>query len=229
MFNEIIITFKTQYIHCQILNLIYFKLRQRELFRVLKAYSILNSEEIGYCQAQAPVAAMLLMHMPAEEAFWCLVAICQRYLPGYYNEGLEAILIEGDVLEYLLEKVAPSVHRHLTKQHLDPVLYMVEWFMCIYVRTLPWPSVLRVWDIFFCEGVEVLFRVGLVLLKYSFIKPKVIKRCPSMYETANVLRNLDANVTNETFLVNHILGLDINEDDMRRAYDKAVQKRKASG
>lgn len=88
MFNEIIITFKTQYIHCQILNLIYFKLRQRELFRVLKAYSILNSEEIGYCQAQAPVAAMLLMHMPAEEAFWCLVAICQRYLPGYYNEGL---------------------------------------------------------------------------------------------------------------------------------------------
>lgn len=24
--------------------------------------------------------------------------------------------------------------------------------MCIFARTLPWASVLRVWDMFFCEG-----------------------------------------------------------------------------
>ena len=41
---------------------------QSELFRVLKAYSILNPID-GYFQGQAPVAAMLVMHMPAEEAF----------------------------------------------------------------------------------------------------------------------------------------------------------------
>lgn len=29
---------------------------------------------------------------------------------------------------------------------------MTEWFMCIFARTLPWASVLRVWDMFFCEG-----------------------------------------------------------------------------
>lgn len=61
--------------------------RQAELFRVLKAYSVLNPID-GYFQGQAPVAAMLVMHMPAEEAFWCLVAICERYLPGYYSQGL---------------------------------------------------------------------------------------------------------------------------------------------
>lgn len=37
---------------------------QKDLFRVLKAYSILNEKD-GYCQAQAPIAATLLMHMPA--------------------------------------------------------------------------------------------------------------------------------------------------------------------
>lgn len=39
--------------------------RQQDLFRVLKAYTLYRPEE-GYCQAQAPVAAVLLMHMPAE-------------------------------------------------------------------------------------------------------------------------------------------------------------------
>lgn len=43
-------------------------------------------------------------------------------------------------------------YRHLKKFKIDPILYMTEWFMCIFSRTLPWASVLRVWDIFFCEG-----------------------------------------------------------------------------
>lgn len=39
--------------------------RQQDLFRVLKAYTLYRPEE-GYCQAQGPIAAVLLMHMPAE-------------------------------------------------------------------------------------------------------------------------------------------------------------------
>lgn len=39
--------------------------RQQGLFDVLKAYSLFRPDE-GYCQAQAPIAAVLLMHMPAE-------------------------------------------------------------------------------------------------------------------------------------------------------------------
>jgi len=39
--------------------------RQQDLFRVLKAYTLYRPDE-GYCQAQAPIAAVLLMHMPAE-------------------------------------------------------------------------------------------------------------------------------------------------------------------
>ncbi|RXM96433.1 TBC1 domain family member 10B [Acipenser ruthenus] len=62
---------------------------QQDLYRILKAYTVYRPEE-GYCQAQAPVAAVLLMHMPAEQAFWCLVQVCEKYLPGYYSAGLKS-------------------------------------------------------------------------------------------------------------------------------------------
>ncbi len=64
---------------------IYEHIGQSELFKVLKAYSVYKPSD-GYCQAQAPIAAALLMNMPAEEAFWCLVCICENYIPGNYNK-----------------------------------------------------------------------------------------------------------------------------------------------
>ena len=54
------------------------------LFNVLKAYAVHN-KEVGYCQAQGPIAALLLMHMPEEDAFWMLVRISDVYLKGYFK------------------------------------------------------------------------------------------------------------------------------------------------
>ena len=41
------------------------------------------------------IAGMLLMIMPAEQAFWCLVSIMDKYLPGYFSDGLLAIQLDG--------------------------------------------------------------------------------------------------------------------------------------
>ncbi|KAK2523069.1 Tbc1d10a [Columba guinea] len=173
---------------------------QQDLFRVLKAYTLYRPEE-GYCQAQAPIAAVLLMHMPAEQAFWCLVQICEKYLPGYYSEKLEAIQLDGQILFSLLHKVSPMAYKHLSKQKIDPILYMTEWFMCAFSRTLPWSSVLRVWDMFFCEGVKIIFRVGLVLLKHTLGSSDKLKSCQGQYETMERLRALSPKIMQETFLV----------------------------
>jgi len=45
--------------------------RQKSLFNVLGAYSIYN-QEIGYCQGMSQIAALLLMYLSEEEAFWAL-------------------------------------------------------------------------------------------------------------------------------------------------------------
>ncbi|XP_066459874.1 TBC1 domain family member 10A isoform X2 [Eleutherodactylus coqui] len=190
---------------------------QQDLFRVLKAYTLYRPDE-GYCQAQAPIAAVLLMHMPAEQAFWCLVQICEKYLPGYYSEKLEAIQLDGRILFSLLRKVSPVAYKHLSKQKIDPILYMTEWFMCAFSRTLPWSSVLRVWDMFFCEGVKIVFRVALILLKYSLGSSEKLKSCQGQYETMEKLRAIDPKYMLEGFLIPEIVELTVTERDVEREH-----------
>lgn len=200
---------------------------QEALFEVLKAYSLHRPVE-GYCQAQAPIAALLLMHMPAEQAFWCLVAICDKYLMGYYSPGLEAIQLDGDILFGLLKKTSPSIHKHMRKQHIEPIMYMTEWFMCVYTRTLSWTIVLRLWDQFLCEGVKVMFRVGLVLLQVTL--GGHLDQCPSFYETLEKLRmkKMPLELQDESFLFTESLRLSITERDMQREHQKQVSRRKAA-
>ncbi|KAJ7314095.1 hypothetical protein JRQ81_006030 [Phrynocephalus forsythii] len=196
---------------------------QQDLYRILKAYTIYRPDE-GYCQAQAPVAAVLLMHMPAEQAFWCLVQICEKYLPGYYSAGLEAIQLDGEIFFALLRRASPIAYRHLKRYKIDPILYMTEWFMCIFSRTLPWCSVLRVWDMFFCEGVKIIFRVGLVLLRNTLGSIDKLRSCQGMYETMEKLRNLPVEAMHEDFLVHEVINLPVTEALIER--ENATQLKK---
>lgn len=200
---------------------------QQDLLRVLKAYTLYRPEE-GYCQAQAPIAALLLMHMPAEDAFWVLVQICEKYLPGYYSTGLEAIQLDGEILNALLRRVSPVAHRHLKKHKLEPILYMTEWFMCAFSRTLPWASVLRVWDMFLCEGVKILFKVGLVLLKCMLGSQEKLKTCQGLYETMELLRAIQPQYMQESFLVREVIELDVSERDIEKEHHAQLKRWKES-
>lgn len=51
-----------------------YNLKQQELFNVLGAYSVYNSE-IGYCQGMSQIAALLLMYLDEEDAFWALATL----------------------------------------------------------------------------------------------------------------------------------------------------------
>lgn len=192
------------------------------LFNVLKAYAVHN-KEVGYCQAQGPIAALLLMHMPEEDSFWMLVRISDYYLKGYFKPGLEKVQIDGHALFYLFKKENQVAFKLMKSQSIDPVLYMTEWFMCIFARTLPWCTVLRVWDMFFCEGVKVLYRVGLHLMISAFNDKERFQRCQSqgMYETLNLLKNLPVDSLYETKLVNQSSIIKISEEEFKKAYEKS--------
>ena len=73
------------------------------LFNILKAYAV-HYPEIGYCQAQCPLAALLLTQMPEEDSFWMLVKIRDEYLLGYFKSGLVALTVACQVLHCLFQK-----------------------------------------------------------------------------------------------------------------------------
>lgn len=191
------------------------------LFNVLKAYAVHN-REVGYCQAQGPIAALLLMHMPEEDSFWMLVRISDYYLKGYFKPGLEKVQIDGQALFILFKKENQVAFKLMKSQGIDPILYMTEWFMCVFARTLPWCTVLRVWDMFFCEGVKVLYRVGLYLMSSAFGDKEKFTRCQTgMYETLNLLKNLPIESLHEGRLVVSSSEIKFTEDDLKKAFEKS--------
>ena len=77
----------------------------------MKAYSVHNSRD-GYCQAQAPVAAAMIMQLPNEEqAFWCMERIFDVYLAGYYKDGLEQMQVDGEILMELIKVENPKIYK----------------------------------------------------------------------------------------------------------------------
>lgn len=60
--------------------------------------------------------------------------------------------LDAEVFTALLRRLLPRVHKHLQQVGVGPLLYLPEWFLCLFARSLPFPTVLRVWDAFLSEG-----------------------------------------------------------------------------
>ncbi|XP_057205820.1 transcriptional regulator ATRX [Triplophysa rosa] len=198
---------------------------QQNLLQVLKAYTQYKPEE-GYCQGQGPVAAVLLMNMPAEEAFWCLAQISEHYLPGYYSPLLEGVLFDAAVLSSVLKKLCPAAHKHLQNQGVEPLMFATDWLMCLYSRHLPFNTLLRVWDLFFCYGVRVLFQVAVVLVRRCLGEGRQRKECDGQMETLEVLRGVKQRVQNDQTdaFIHEVCSVPLSSTDLQKQIDKEMEK-----
>ncbi|XP_029368839.1 ecotropic viral integration site 5 ortholog [Echeneis naucrates] len=197
---------------------------QRGLFRVLKAYTQYQPEE-GYCQAQGPVAAVLLMNMPAEEAFWCLVQISEQYLPGYYSPSLEGVLFDAGMLTWVLKRTCPAAHKHLQHHGVEPLMFATDWLMCLFTRHLPFNTLLRVWDLFFCYGVRVLLQVAVVLVRRVLGRADQRKQCQGQMETLEKLRGVREQVQEgDDAFIAEVCSLPLSSRELERQTEKELEK-----
>ncbi|KAI3424617.1 Rab-GAP TBC domain-containing protein [Psidium guajava] len=136
------------------------------LRRVLVGYSFRDSD-VGYCQGLNYVAALLLLVMKTEEdAFWMLAVLLENVLVNdCYTTNLSGCHVEQRVFKDLLTKNCPRIAAHLEALEFDVSLVATEWFLCLFSKSLPSETTLRVWDILFYEGAKVLFHVALAIFK----------------------------------------------------------------
>ena len=143
----------------------------KQLRRVLYAFA-LRRPDIGYCQAMNFLAAVFLTHMSEEAAFWALSAVVEDLVPGYYSASMMGIRRDAQVFAGFIRRKLPSLFEHCQSLKLVYEPLIMKWFLCIYVNTLPFHTALRVWDCFLHEGVKVLFRVGIMIMKV--LEPKLL-------------------------------------------------------
>ncbi|KAH6595184.1 hypothetical protein BASA50_005978 [Batrachochytrium salamandrivorans] len=84
---------------------------------------------------------------------------------------------------------------------------------------LPWRTVLRVWDMFFCDGPKALLRVGMGIL--SAKKSYLIKQCPTSSDAIGYLLQVPREFDDADALLKICLRIKIKHDDMGKFRERA--------
>ncbi|CAH1760271.1 10990_t:CDS:10 [Entrophospora sp. SA101] len=198
---------------------IQFRKETEDLHDILRAYAHYNPD-IGYCQGMGRLVGMMLMQMPAEDTFWLLVATIDGYMSGYYTPTLTQIRIDAFVFEQLLAEHDPKLSQHLIDNDIIPLIYMTQWFMTLFTMTLPWASVLRIWDIFYFEGTNLFFRVGLAIL--DCVRDHILKNCPTSSEILSFILHIPHELLTPDPLLEATFKIKLKGSVIRRLAKKAA-------
>ncbi|VDL63586.1 unnamed protein product [Nippostrongylus brasiliensis] len=128
----------------------------KQLRRVLYAYRN-HDPVIGYCQGLNRIAAVALLYLDEEDAFWFLVTFTELQPPNYYASNLIGAVAD--------QKKLPRLAAHLRQFEVDLSLFALSWFLTCFVDVMPHHIYLPIFDDFLYEGNKSLFRFALAILK----------------------------------------------------------------
>ncbi|NWR70360.1 US6NL protein, partial [Centropus unirufus] len=141
--------------------------KQQALFHVLSAYSVYNTE-VSYCQGMSQIAAILLMYLNEEDAFWALAQLLtnQRHaMHGFFIPGFPKLQRFQAHHEQILSKMFPKLKKHMDKEQMTAGIYTTKWFLQCFIDRTPFTLTLRLWDIYILEGERVLTAMAYTILK----------------------------------------------------------------
>ncbi|XP_042544724.1 TBC1 domain family member 9B isoform X2 [Dipodomys spectabilis] len=181
------------------------------LRRVLTAYAFRNPT-IGYCQAMNIVTSVLLLYGSEEEAFWLLVALCERMLPDYYNTRVVGALVDQGIFEELTRDLLPRLSEKM--QDLGVISSIsLSWFLTLFLSVMPFESAVVIVDCFFYEGIKVILQVALAVLDANM---EQLLGCSDEGEAMTVLGRYLDNVVNKQSIsppIPHLHALLTSGDD----------------
>ena len=119
-----------------------------------------------------------------------MIFLVEGLLPeSYFANNLRGLSVDLAVFRDLMKMRLPALSKHL--DHLqysnsegiacyEPPLvnvFTLQWFLTLFSNCLPKNLVLRIWDLIFLEGNEILIRSALAIWEYLTDKILSLKRC----------------------------------------------------
>eukprot|EP00074_Homo_sapiens_P109731 XP_024306292.1 TBC1 domain family member 3J isoform X1 [Homo sapiens] len=153
--------------------------KQRELFYILLAYSE-NNLEVGYCRDLSHIAALFLLYLPEEDAFWALVQLLaseRHSLQGFHSPNGGTIQGLQDQQEHEVATSQPKTMGHQDKKDLCGQCSPLGCLIRILIDGISLGLTLRLWDVYLVEGEQALMPITRIAFKVQQKRLTKTSRC----------------------------------------------------
>ena len=185
---------------------------QRNLFRILMCMGSVN-RNTGYVQGMGFLAALFLLYMDEENAFWMLNIVFKKYgLEEVYMKDFPGLRKRFYVFIKLLQKFMPKIYNKLIELNIYPTMYASQWFFTCFSNCLPFNIVVRIFDCFLLEGEKIIYRVALALFK---LKEKNIIKKKNFEDVMEILKSINNETKNPDLLLQTAFGFSLSRTDIK--------------
>jgi len=164
-----------------------------ELTQVLEAHLVAESElpegvGMGYVQGMADVAAFMLQRMPPSRAYRCVRRLCARpIVRTFFRLDVDEWLLLSTVFSNLIGVHCPQAFSRLTDLGLEPAIYLPEWLMPLWTRSLSEEVASHLFSLTLLEGDAIFVRAALavcVTIEPLLIAAKELSDCRRLLSDA---------------------------------------------
>ncbi|KAJ1414012.1 Rab-GTPase-TBC domain, partial [Sesbania bispinosa] len=129
--------------------------------------------------------------------------------------------------ERLVREHLPKLGEHFSLEMINPSMYASQWFITVFSYSFPFHLALRIWDVFLYEGVKIVYKVGLALLKYCH--DDLIKL--PFEKLIHALKNFPEDAMNPDTLLPLAYSIKISKrlEELKQEYEKMNGKISRSG
>lgn len=132
-----------------------------DLREILRAF-VASRPDIGYVQGLSYIAGMLLLHMDKYQAFVALmnITLSHNIIP-FYRFDEHQIRKRIQIFKQIFYHNLPELCDHFESLDILPEIYLIEWTMTLFAKSLNIDISARIWDIYMIEGIKAIYQAAI--------------------------------------------------------------------
>jgi hypothetical protein len=132
-------------------------------------YLLIIFLDMGYVQGMSYIVSILLLYLDENKAFQSFInLLSSKSLLGRSNfHLLEKSNIDVYIhsFDYFFQRYLPLLYFHFKKQDVCSEMFLLDWHLSLFAKSLSLEVVTRVWDLFLVEGEVFLTKTALGILR----------------------------------------------------------------